>query len=101
MNIEVVAEPNELTIKITGILKKQDGMELGECILREVKNYKPKQLVLDCTNLAAVSFDSVPPIVSAIERSRIGKYNVRSVRCNSVVERTLRGSDFERVGRIE
>ncbi len=86
---------------ITGILKKHDGMELGDCIIREVQNHKPKQLTLDCTNLAAVSFDSMPPIVSAIERSRVSKYNVHAVRCNPVVERTIRGSDFERVGRIE
>ncbi len=101
MNIEIVTHENVLTLKITGILKKPNGMELGDCIVQEVKNHKPKQLILDCTNLAAVSFDSVPPIVSAVERSRVGKNNVCAVKCNSVVERTLRGSDFERVGRIE
>ncbi|RJP22197.1 MAG: hypothetical protein C4527_22155 [Candidatus Omnitrophota bacterium] len=97
MQVEITEADEGVVITITGILKKPDAIELGDTIAKLLQK-KPKKLAIDCSNLAAMSFDSVPFIVTAIERGRIGKRNVRAFGCNNVIERTLRGGGFERVG---
>jgi len=85
---------------VEGMMKKNDGMRLADEIDKAARA-KPHSLILDLTSLAAVSFDSVPFIVSALERCPLGKNNVIARGANDVVERTFRGSDFERVGKFE
>ncbi|MFH1742895.1 MAG: hypothetical protein ABIH23_28150 [bacterium] len=100
MDIAVNVMEDGVVVVLRGVLKKPEAMQLGEEILKAAHGH-PKKLALDCSELAALSFDSVPFIVSALERSRLGKRNIRAFGCNSVVERTLRGADFERVGSLE
>lgn len=100
MKLEVTNTDSGVVIGIKGVLKKADGMQVADEILKVAKS-RPKTLILDCSELAAVSFDSVPFIVSALERARLGKNNVVASGCNNVIERTFRGSDFERVGKLE
>ncbi len=89
-----------LVLLVEGLMKKSDGMQLADEIGKAART-KPGKLILDLSNLAAVSFDSVPFVVSAVERARLGKNNVIARGANSVVKRTFRGSDFERVGKLE
>ncbi len=100
MKVEVIESEEGAVIKIVGVMKKSDAIELSSKI-EAVGKSKPKKLALDCSELAAVAFDSVPFIVSALERARVGKQNVSAFGCNNVVERTLRGYDFERIGKLE
>lgn len=99
MKVDVIENEDGVIIKITGVMKKPDAIELSNKI-EAVGKTRPKKLALDCSQLAAVAFDSVPFIVSALERARVGKQNVCAFGCNNVVERTLRGYDFERIGKI-
>ena len=100
MQVEMREDEEGIVLEIKGILKRAEAMELADTILRTARE-KPNHLTLDCTEMPALSFDSVPFVVSALERTRLGKKKVSAVGCNSVVERTLRGGDFERVGTIE
>lgn len=100
MQVQVTTSGDEAIITITGMLKKADGMQLAEEIAKTVRQ-RPKKLVLDCTNMVAISLDSIPLVISALERTRVGKANIMCTGCNQVVERSLRGFDFERVGRLE
>ncbi len=97
MQIQILESEEGTIVTVSGIMKKNDAIELGDTIL-QILQKKPKKFALDLSELAAMSFDSVPFIVSAIERGRIGKQNVRAFGCNNVIERTLRGGGFERVG---
>ena len=97
MKIEILDGEDQITLVITGMLRKADGMRLGDEI-DKIARKRPKQLVLDCANVVAISLDSIPLLISALERSRIGKKNITMIGCNTVVERSLRGFDFERVG---
>ncbi len=100
MQVDMSEDERGLVLAIQGILKKPDAMELNNAILA-VAQKKPDHLTLDFSEMPAMSFDSVPFIVSALERGRLGKRNVSAAGCNSVVERTLRGGGFERVGTFE
>lgn len=100
MKVEIFENEEGAVIKITGVIKKPDAIELSNQIEAVAKS-RPKKLALDCSELAAMAFDSVPFIVSALERARVGKQNVRAFGCNNVVERTFRGYDFERIGKLE
>jgi anti-anti-sigma regulatory factor len=100
MNITVSEAPEGVTIRIAGVMKKQDGMNLSEKITQVGKS-KPKTIVLDFTNLAAVSLDSLPFLVSAVERVPVGKYKIKAIGANEIVKKSLRGAEFERVGVIE
>ncbi len=99
MKIEILDEENQITLVITGMLRKADGMRLADEI-EKIARKRPKKLVLDCSDVVAISLDSIPLFISALERSRIGKKNISAIGCNSVVERSLRGFDFERVGEL-
>jgi anti-anti-sigma regulatory factor len=100
MKIEKTTTQTGCVIGILGIMKKADGMKLADEIL-SVARAKPQTLILDCKDLVAMSYDSIPFVVSAIERTRLGKKNVIASNCNSVIARTLRGADFERVATLE
>lgn len=100
MKVEIIENEDCVVIKIVGVMKKPDAIEFSRTI-EELGKSRPKKLALDCSELAAVAFDSVPFIVSALERIRVGKKNLRAFGCNNVVERTLRGYDFERIGILE
>lgn len=99
MDIRVDSIDDGVVIKLTGVLKKPDALKVADAIINAGKS-RPARLALDCSELAAVAFDSVPFIVSALERARVSKKNVRALGCNNVVERTFRGADFERVGQL-
>ena len=99
MNITVSEAPEGVTIRIAGVMKKQDGMILSEKITQVGKS-KPKTIVLDFTNLAAVSLDSLPFLVSAVERVPVESIKSKpSARTNC--QKSLRGAEFGRVGVIE
>lgn len=100
MQIQVSATGEETTIVISGMLKKTDGMRLADEIAQSVRQ-RPKKLILDCSSMVAISLDSIPLLISALERSRVGKTNIVCSGCNEVVARSLRGFDFERVARLE
>ncbi|MEW6237869.1 MAG: STAS domain-containing protein [Candidatus Omnitrophota bacterium] len=100
MKIEITQTEEGVILSLVGVLKKAEAIEAGDQIAK-IARQKPKKLALDCSQLAALSLDSAPFLVSALERARLGKNNVRAFGCNSVVERTLRGADFERVGILE
>ena len=99
MKIEVTRSETGIILSLSGVLKKEEAKQVADTIT-ELAADKPKKLALDCTGLAAVAFDSMPILISALERARIGKGNVRVFGCNSVVERVIRGSGFERIGTI-
>lgn len=99
MQIEATHEEDAVILTIVGVMKKEDAKQLADTIT-DVARTRPKKLALNCTSLAAMSYDSCPFIVSALERARLGKGNVRAFGCNNVIERTLRGGSFERVGSI-
>ena len=100
MRFEVEETEDGVIVAISGILKKLDAMQLANEIAK-VTHSKPKKLALDFSELSALSLDSVPFIVSAIERARLGKQNVRAFGYNSMVGRALRSGNFERVGTLE
>lgn len=100
MQVRQEESENGLTLVIEGIMKKADGMALAETISGIARN-KPKKLTLDFTNLVAASDDSLPLVVSALERARIGKNNLTAKGVNAIVQRTLRGSGFDRIGTFE
>ncbi len=99
MKFVLAHEGDGAVITISGVMKKEHAKQIAETIA-EVSRLKPKKLALDCSELSAMSYDSCPFIVSALERARIGKDNVRALGCNNVIERTLRGGGFERVGTL-
>ncbi len=99
MQFEITKSEEGIILSVSGVLKKNDAIALADEISKQISG-KPKKLALDFSDLAAISFDSIPFIVSAIERGRLGKQNIRVFGCNSVVERTLRGGGFERVGQL-
>lgn len=100
MQIDVNKTDDGVVLSLIGIIKKADAMNLADEI-NKIARQKPTKFALDCTQLATLSIDSAPFIVSALERGRFGKNNVRAFGCNQNVERTLRGSGFERVGQFE
>ncbi len=100
MQIEVNKTDDGVILSLIGIIKKTDAMDLAEEI-NKIARQKPSKLALDCTQLATLSIDSAPFIISALERGRFGKNNVQAFGCNQNVERTLRGSGFERVGKFD
>ena len=97
MNITVSEAPEGVTIRIAGVMKKQDGMNLSEKITQVGKS-KPKTIVLDFTNLAAVSLDSLL-LVSAVER--VPLESIKSKPSARTDVKSLLGAEFERVGVIE
>lgn len=100
MQIQISTSGEETVLTITGMLKKADGMRLADEIAK-IARKRPKKLLLECSNMIAISLDSIPLVISALERLRIGKENIVCTGCNEVVERSLRGFDFERVGQLE
>lgn len=99
MDIQVAHESEGIVITVSGVMKKEDAKQLSETI-DSVKATRPKKLAFNFTDLAAMSYDSCPYLVSSLERARIGKQNVQAFGCNNVIERTLRGGGFERVGTL-
>lgn len=99
MRLEVSTNQEEVVFGISGIMKKSDGMALADQI-HHYAQIRPKKLTLDFTNLASISPDSVPLVVSALEQSGVGKYNTHALGCNPIVGRTLQENEFERVGMI-
>jgi hypothetical protein len=100
MQILASKSGDDVVLTVTGLLKKTDGMRLADEIAKAARQ-RPKQLILDCASMVAISLDSIPLVISALERSRVGKANIICRGCNEVVERSFRGFDFERVGRLE
>lgn len=100
MQISISQSPEGVILQISGIMKKPDGIELSNQLANLGRN-KPASLILDVSNLAAASNDSIPFMVSALERLRIGKNKVTATGANPVVKRTLIGCGFERVGKVE
>lgn len=100
MQFQVSNSGEETILTVTGMLKKADGMRLSDEIAK-IARQRPKKLTLDCANMIAISLDSIPLVISALERSRVGKANIVCRGCNEVVDRSLRGFDIERVCRLE
>ncbi len=99
MQVELNQNEDGVILKISGVVRKQDAMQLADQI-NALSRKRPKRLALDCSQLITISLDSAPFIFSALERLRIGKQNLCAFSCNENVKKTLRGAGFERIGDI-
>lgn len=100
MQVHMSESEDGIILSLIGIIKKPDAMELSDKIAKIARN-KPKKLALDCTQLATLTVDSAPFVISALERLRLRKENLKAFGCNNNVSKTFRGCGFERIGALE
>lgn len=100
MEIQIVPDGNVTLVHFTGILKKPDARRIADQ-LEALGGSGCTELILNCGNLAAVAYDSVAVLVSALDRLRHQRVKTSVVGASPVVHKALQAGGLGRVADLK
>ncbi len=100
MDMQIEKDGPRTCVELIGILKKDDARQVSSA-LEEIPATGCTELVINCTNLAAISYDSVGYLVSTLERLKNRRVKCIVRGANPVALKALQAGGLGRVARLE